>query len=61
MVDIEKLDAALDPEVRKLWLRVLPRLLEVLGEPDQRQGTAGERGAALAAPVRIAAIQSTPV
>lgn len=61
MFSIEKVDAALDPEVRKLWLRVLPRLLEVLGEPDQRQTTLEEKRAALAEPVRVAAIQGTPV
>lgn len=59
MIDIEKIEAELDPEVRKLWLRVLPRLLEVLGEPGQRPDAAGARRGSLAEQGRIPAIQTT--
>ena len=58
MIDIERIEAELDPEVRKLWLRVLPRLLEVLGEPVERAEASGARGS-LVKQGRIPAIQTT--
>lgn len=61
MIDMEKVDAAFDPEVRKLWLRVLPRLLEVLGEPgDRQEGARGSMGS-LTDGGQIPAIQGTSV
>ena len=59
MINIGKVEAELDPEVRKLWLRVLPRLLEVPGEPGERPEASGARVGAVAQQGRIPAIQGT--
>ena len=59
MIDIERIEAELDPEVRKLWLRVLPRLLEVLGGPVERAEALGARAGSVPQQGRIPAIQTT--